>query len=321
MTPHNTPVAALTALILTACTTTPDPAAVTAADGRQDVHVTITAPAPMEQYTIRDTIAPDAPQHTRAALTANGKPLTDIYLMDYDKTTGALLQVLHQTSTAPDFAVPTLPLSYGAHTLRTIATRSTAPALLTADGTPWAVTANVPTLTDAATPAPALMASDKTSDTFAAAVDVTVAPGDSPSAALTLGRTVAQLVVRATDTYPTDCATLALSLTEYAHLRTADLYVIDPQKNHRISNVASLAGKTGPTVSYFLLCPPEGYTTDITITPAAADGTPYTAVTVANVPLARNKVTTVTGPLFTHTAAPSITINDQWSADTLAVTF
>lgn len=320
MTPR-IPVAAITALALTACTTTPDPTAVTAADGGQDVHITINAPAPMEQHTIRDTIVPDATRRTRAALTANGKPLTDIYVMDYDKTTGTLLQVLHQTSTAPDFAAPTLSLPYGTHTLCAIATRSTAPALLTAGGTPWTATDNVPTAIDATTAVPALMASDKTSDTFAAAVDVTVAHGASPSAALTLDRTVAQLVVRVTDTWPTDCTTLALSLTEYTHLRTSDLYVIDPQKNQRISNVASLAGKNGTTVSYFVLCPPEGYTTDITLAPTAADGTPYTAVTVANVPLVRNKVTTLTGSLFAHTAAPSITVNDQWSADTLAVTF
>ena len=54
---------------------------------------------------------------TRAALTANGKALTDLYILDYDKATGKLLQVLHQTSTAPDFAEPDLTLDYGEHVL------------------------------------------------------------------------------------------------------------------------------------------------------------------------------------------------------------
>ena len=32
---------------------------------------------------------------SRAALSANGKALTDLYILDYDKATGKLLQVLH----------------------------------------------------------------------------------------------------------------------------------------------------------------------------------------------------------------------------------
>lgn len=55
---------------------------------------------------------------TRAALSANGSMLTDLYVMDYDKATGKLLQVLHQTSTATDFAEPDLTLDYGEHVLK-----------------------------------------------------------------------------------------------------------------------------------------------------------------------------------------------------------
>lgn len=40
----------------------------------------------------------------RAVLTANGREITDLYIFDYDKASGRLLQVLHQTSTADDFA-------------------------------------------------------------------------------------------------------------------------------------------------------------------------------------------------------------------------
>lgn len=42
---------------------------------------------------------------SRAALTANGKALTHLYIMDYDKQSGKLLQVLHQTSTAADLCI------------------------------------------------------------------------------------------------------------------------------------------------------------------------------------------------------------------------
>ena len=63
------------------------------------------------------SVSPMRAPMTRAALSANGKALTDLYILDYDKVTGKLLQVLHQTSTAADFAEPDLTLVYGAHVL------------------------------------------------------------------------------------------------------------------------------------------------------------------------------------------------------------
>ena len=63
--------------------------------------------------------------------------------MDYDKATGKLLQMLHQTSTATDFAEPDLTLDYGEHVLKVVATRSDNPTLLDATSAPWTVTANV----------------------------------------------------------------------------------------------------------------------------------------------------------------------------------
>ena len=61
---------------------------------------------------------------TRAALSANGSMLTDLYVLDYDKTSGKLLQELHQTSTATGFAEPDLALDYGEHILKVMATRT-----------------------------------------------------------------------------------------------------------------------------------------------------------------------------------------------------
>lgn len=74
---------------------------------------------------------------TRAALSANGKQLTDLYILDYDKTSGKLLQVLHQTYTAADFAEPDLTLDYGDHVLKVVATRSTEPTLWDAQKISW----------------------------------------------------------------------------------------------------------------------------------------------------------------------------------------
>ena len=94
---------------------------------------------------------------TRAALTANSKELTDLYIMDYDKATGKLLQVLHQTSTATDFAEPDLTLDYGEHTLKVVATRSQEPTLWDAGNITWPIEPNILT---PITASPALAAED-----------------------------------------------------------------------------------------------------------------------------------------------------------------
>lgn len=253
---------------------------------------------------------------TRAALTANGMALTDLYIMDYDRTSGRLLQVLHQTSTAADFASPSLLLDYGEHTLKVVATRSSTSALQTAAGAAWAVADNVLTKVPTTADAPVLLASDKTSDTFGAEVDVTVSAGTSDAVSITLERLVAKLVIYATDTFPADCSTFNVSLDEYTALSWTTLSVIEAQKNHRISDVSNLAGSAGAIVSYFVLSPADGYTTDVLITPGSTSGTAYTPVSVAAVPLERNKVTTITGTIYGHTRGLSIKVNDAWSTET-----
>lgn len=88
----------------------------------------------------------------RATLKANDRELTDLYIMDYDKATGKLLQVPHQTSAAADFAEPDLTLDYGEHVLKEVATRSASPTLLDAASDPWNVAANVLTPVNASQP-------------------------------------------------------------------------------------------------------------------------------------------------------------------------
>lgn len=156
-----------------------------------------------------------AAPHSRATLTANGTELTDLYIMDYDKKSGKLLQVLHQTSTAADFAEPDLMLDYGEHTLKVIATRSTSPTLLDATSASWELPANVLTPVSGAT-IPALLSSAKTSDTFGAQRDIVVGIGEAQTVNLTLDRLVARMIVKSTDVFPTDCSTWDASFQDIA---------------------------------------------------------------------------------------------------------
>ena len=256
------------------------------------------------------TVSPAAP-HTRATLVANDTELTDLYILDYEKESGKLLQVLHQTSTAPDFAEPDLTLDYGEHTLKVIATRSTSPTLLDATTAPWGVPANVLTPVSG-TATPTLLASAKTSDTFGAQRDISVCVGEAKTVEIALARLVARMVIQSTDVFPTDCSTFELSLQEYRTFSWQTFDVMEAVNNHRSSDVSVLAGTTGTTITYYMFAPSDGYTTDITFTTNSKTGKPYSSFTVPDVRLERNKTTTITGSFYNHQQGFSISIDDAW---------
>ena len=254
--------------------------------------------------------APMRAPMTRAALAANGKALTDIYILDYDKTTGKLLQVLHQTSTAAAFAEPDLTLDYGEHTLKVVATRSQEPTLWDAGKITWSVEPNI--LTPVTATQPVMLTSTKTSDTFGAEKEVSVGIGTAATVSITLDRLVAKLVVNSTDVFPDDCTTIALDFQEYRTLSWTTMDVTEAENNQRVVDVTNLRGTTGTVLSYFVLAPKNGYQTDITLTTNRTDGNPYSTITVPGVTLERNKVTTISGPIYGHGQGFRVTVNDTW---------
>lgn len=250
---------------------------------------------------------------SRAALSANGKALTNLYIMDYDKVSGKLLQALHQTSTAADFAEPDLTLDYGEHVLKVVATRSLEPTLWDAGNITWSVESNV--LTPVTAAQPVVLTASKTSDTFGAEKDVSVGVGKATTVSIALDRLVAKLVVNSTDAFPDDCTTVTLDLQEYKSLSWATMDVIEAVRNQRESDVSQLRGTTGTSLAYYFLTPKEGYKTDITFRTNRTEGAPYSTITVENVPLERNKVTTITGPLYKHGQGFQMIVNDEWDSE------
>lgn len=247
---------------------------------------------------------------TRAELSANGKQLTDLYVMDYDKSTGKLLQVLHQTSTAADFAEPNLTLDYGDHVLKVVATRSQDPTLWDSGNNTWQVEPNI--LTPVTSTQPVTLTSSKTSDTFGAEKEVSVGIGTATTVSIALDRLVAKLVLNSTDVFPDDCTTITIDLQEYSTLSWTTMDVTEAANSQRIADVSSLRGTTGTVLNYFVLAPKDGYQTDITLTTNRAEGNPYSTITVPNVKLERNKVTTISGPIYRHGQGFQVTVNDTW---------
>lgn len=261
--------------------------------------------------------------YTRASIVANEKQLTDLYILDYNKETGKLLQVLHQTSTAEDFAEPTLNLDYGNHTLKVIATRSSSPALLSADGSLWNLQENTVFAVADENNVPVVLTSDKTSDSFGASQDVNVGIGKDQTIHIQLDRIVAKLVLKNTGTFPADCSTIQLSLNEYKTWNWQSFSVMEAAKNQRISDASQYAGQTGSTISYFLLVPDgDGYTTDISIQMNRKDSDkPYAAFTIPDVCLQRNRITTISGSYYDHEEGFFLTVNDEWDEEQNNVEF
>ena len=256
------------------------------------------------------SVSPMRAPMTRAALSANGKALTDIYILDYDKTTGKLLQVLHQTSTAADFAEPDLTLDYGEHVLKVVATRSQEPTLWDAQKMTWTVEPNI--LTPITATQPVMLTSAKTSDTFGAEKEVSVGIGTSATVSITLDRLVAKLMVNSTDVFTDDCTNITLNFQEYRTLSWTTMDVTEAMNNQRVVDVTNLRGTTGTVLSYFVLAPKDGYQTDITLTTNRTEGNPYSTITVPGVTLERNKVTTISGPIYGHGQGFQVTVNDAW---------
>ncbi len=276
-----------------------------AAMGVEHVKLNLSAP----ETTLGDGTAGDAA--TRAALTADGKDMTDIYIFDYDQSSGKLLQVLHQTGSAEDFAQPDMTLAYGDHTLKVIATRSVSPTLLDADSVAWAAKDNV--LTPISDKVPAILTSGKTSDSFGATKDVSVMPGKALAVNIQMERIVAKLVLDVMDAIPADCSNLMMGLDEYCHFSWEDFDVIEPVKNQRTYDMTTYAGGNGVLITYFVLVPLDGYSSDVTFTLGKkGSDKPYSKFTVQNVPFERNKVTTIRGKYYNHQSGVSFSLKAEW---------
>lgn len=127
-----------------------------------------------------------------------------------------------------------------------------------------------------------------------------------------LDRLTARLVVKSTDVFPTDCSTWDATLQEHKYFSLQTFDVMDAVKNQRTTDVSSLAGTTGTTLTYYVLVPTDGYTTDITFNTKSKAGTSYSSITVPNVRFERNKTTTITGSFYNHKQGFSISLNDVW---------
>lgn len=232
-----------------------------------------------------------SPVFTRAALSADGYDMTDLWVFDY--VDGVLAQTLHQNSTDADFGLPAMTLSYGEHRLYFVVSRGLSPML---DGT--------------------VIKWDSPRDTFWKSMSLTVGGGSATSYQVAMERVVTKLRIVVNDAVPDDAAAVAMMPgrwyygLDYMTGQPADLR---DGEDRIVSIPASYAGTAGQlSVSIFGFSGSTEWTTPLTVTVRDANNDIIGMVEIAAAPFMANRVTEYAGSLFSTGGTFSISLNDEW---------
>ena len=246
-------------------------------------------------FTLKGDFSNDWKPVTRGYLSADGKDMTDLWVMDY--VGGQLVQQIHQSdNTAEDFGRPVMNLSYGTHHVYFVASRGASPVLNTTDGTiTWS----------------------SVRDTFWKDYEVSVVSTSNGNRAVTLDRVVTKLSMAFTDAISSDAATINFTpATWYYGLNylTGEPTAATASQTCVMTLPSGYAGRTDVAVSYFSISPSSEWTTDVTVSSKDADGHTIGQGVMTAVPLKRNRVTEYSGPLFTSGGDLSLSLNATWEA-------
>jgi len=228
------------------------------------------------------------------ALDADGKSMTDVWVLDY--VGSELKQQVHQAATDADFGSPTLSLSVGAHTLYFVASRGTGAVLDT----------------DART-----LSFSKVNDTFWAAKALNIS-GTTGTQTVALDRIATKLRITFSDAIPTGAATFNVTPAQWYYgfnYTTGEPTTATVSQPITVNIPSSYIGLVGQSVSLFVFSGSDDFTTDVAIDCQDADSHVLGAATVPSVQIKRNRISALTGSLFSKTATIGFTLNTEWLDD------
>ena len=230
---------------------------------------------------------------TRAELKADGKTLTDLWVLDYVDGTLAR-SVIHQTSDQEDFGTPTLNLAVGSHHVYFIASRGQD---ATID-------------TDAHT-----IAFAKVLDTFYYDLALDVTATSSGSRNVTLERCVTKFTAVITDAIPEGAATFNMTPAQWYYgwdYVAGTPTTATASQTITINIPSSEIGATNERLSIFGFSAATEWMTDIAINCKKGDGTILGTATISDVPVKQNRITTFSGPLFSANGLTSVSLSSDW---------
>jgi hypothetical protein len=233
-------------------------------------------------------------QMTRGYLAADGKDLTDVWVLDYDGD-GNLVQQVHQTdNTAADFGKPVMNLKYGEHHVYFVASRGQDAAIDTES---------------------AIITFTKIRDTFYKDYQVDVKATSNGNRAVTLDRIVTKLKLTLTDAVASETSTIDIIPTtwyygwNYVQAVPADAKTSQPVT---ISVPSSEIGNTGLTLSVYGFSTATQWTTNIGLHSKNSDSDIIGSATLSNVPFKSNRVSEFSGPLFGSEGTMTLSLNSEW---------
>ena len=218
--------------------------------------------------------------------------MTDLWLFDY--MGDELKQTIHQASTDDGFGSVAVKAETGEHRFCFVASRGTEA-----------------TVTDGE------IAWGKPSDTFWQNAILNVTPQTATAQAVELQRVATRLRISVTDEVPATLKKLRMTAdTWYCGLnaKTGEPTTAT-ERTTTISVPASYIGTTGTlAASIFGLCS-EDYTTDVTVYALGENDATIASVSLDGVPMAMNKTTNYSGPLFTRQPTFALTTADAWGEE------
>ena len=218
--------------------------------------------------------------------------ITDLWLFDYMGDN--LQQTIHKTD---DFGSVSLPLDYGEHTLCFVASRGIDPVVDT----------------DAKT-----IVWSSVRDTFHASLTMDVQPSSATSQSVTLSRCVGRLRITATDVVPANAAKLTITpSTWYYGMNYQTGEAVAPNSTPIVVNIpSSYVGTQNLVTSCYTISGTSAWQTNITVRLIASNESSLGSVTIPDVPIKRNHITSYSGGIVG--AGRSISVNasdDEWVED------
>ena len=281
--------AAVAALCFSACSTDEPTANLTArikTDTTEMKHVTIT-------FNCRGFDFSSEPFGTRA-LTADGKAMTDLWVLDYPNGATQPSAVIHQTSDNEDFGSPTLNLAVGSHHVYFIASR----------GQDATIDTDAHTITFG-----------KVRDTFYMDYEINVTATSNGSRSVTLERIVTKFTAIITDAIPEGAATFNMTPAQWYYgwdYVAGTPTTATTSQAITINIPASEIGKADELLSIFGFSSDTEWTTDIALDCKTSMGSIIGTATIADVPLKQNRITTFSGPLFSAEGLTTVSLSSDW---------
>ena len=244
-------------------------------------------------FTLKGDFSDEWKPVTRGYLAADGKDLTDVWVLDY--MDGTLVQQIHQDdNTAEDFGKPVMNLPYGAHQVYFIASRGVNPVLDT----------------DAHT-----ITFGSVRDTFWKRYDVSVVATSNGNRAVTLDRVVTKLRLTFTDEVP--AAANSISIVPHTWYYGLEYTTGQPASAQAdaatiITIPDSSKGQTGIQASLFGFSTAEEWNTDVVISSRTSTDAVLGSATITAAPFKANRVSDYSGPLFSAVGSLSLSLNGEW---------